>query len=77
MSAKPKNKTPQIRGKQPDLIVAKIVSEFKDRTRAEIRKWRQALEMAGDVNTPSSLCPPRPLRQPKGRRPLHFPDRTP
>ena len=37
MSAKPKNKTPQIRGKQPDLIVAKIVSEFKDRTRAEIR----------------------------------------
>ena len=52
MSAKPKNKTPQIRGKQPDLIVAKIVSEFKDRTRAEIRKWRQALEMAGDVNTP-------------------------
>ena len=52
MSAKPKNKTPQTRGKQPDLIVAKIVSEFKDRTRAEIRKWRQALEMAGDVNTP-------------------------
>lgn len=52
MCAKQKNKTPQRSVKQPDLIVTKIIGEFKDRTRAEIRKWRQALEMAGDINTP-------------------------
>lgn len=29
-------------------ITTKIVSEFKDRQRAEIQKWRQALTLAGD-----------------------------
>lgn len=52
MNTKRKNKSVKTAAKQPDLIVAKIVSEFKDRTRAEIRKWRQALELAGDINTP-------------------------
>ncbi len=52
MTTKQKNKAPQKGGKQPDLIITKIVSEFKDRTRAEIRKWRQALEMAVDINAP-------------------------
>ena len=52
MCAKQIKKVPQTGAKQPDLIVAKIVGEFKDRTRAEIRKWRQALELAGDINTP-------------------------
>jgi len=33
-------------------IVAKIISEFKDRNRAEIRKWRQALELAKRPDTP-------------------------
>lgn len=48
-----KNKiTPKKGGKQPDQIVARIIGEFKDHTRAEIRKWRQALELAGDVNAP-------------------------
>lgn len=52
MSTNKKKKAPQIAGKQNDTIVAKIVSEFKDRNRAEIRKWRQALELAGDVEAP-------------------------
>mgnify|MGYP001159045278 FL=1 len=52
MNTNKKNKTVKTAGKQPDTIVAKIISEFKDRTRAEIRKWRQALELAGDINTP-------------------------
>ena len=52
MNTKRKNKSVKTAAKQPDMIVAKIVSEFKDRTRAEIRKWRQALELAGDINTP-------------------------
>lgn len=52
MCANQKKKVPQTAGKRPDAIVAKIIKEFKDTTRAEIRKWRQALELAGDVNTP-------------------------
>lgn len=47
MNTKRKNKSVKTAAKQPDMIVAKIVSEFKDRTRAEIRKWRQALEQIG------------------------------
>lgn len=52
MCAKQIKKVPQTGAKQENLIVAKIVGEFKDRTRAEIRKWRQALELAGDIDTP-------------------------
>lgn len=52
MSNRTKIKAPQKGGKTGDLIVAKIIGEFKDRTRAEIRKWRQAIELAGDINTP-------------------------
>lgn len=52
MCAKQIKKVPQTGAKQNNLIVAKIVGEFKDRTRAEIRKWRQALELAGEINTP-------------------------
>ncbi len=33
-------------------IVAKIISEFKDRNRAEIKKWRQALELATNPEAP-------------------------
>lgn len=35
-------------------IVAKIISEFQDRNRAEIRKWRQALTLATNPDTPRS-----------------------
>lgn len=52
MCAKQIKKAPQTGAKQADLIVAKIIGEFKDRTRAEIRKWRQALELAGDIDAP-------------------------
>ena len=52
MCANKKKGVPQKAKKSPDVIVAKIINEFKDRTRAEIRKWRQALELAGDINTP-------------------------
>lgn len=52
MSNRTKIKAPQKGGKTGGLIVAKIIGEFKDRTRAEIRKWRQAIELAGDINTP-------------------------
>lgn len=33
-------------------LIAKIVGEFKDRNRAEIKKWRQALDAAADITTP-------------------------
>lgn len=33
-------------------VVAKIISEFQDRNRAEIRKWRQALTLATNPDTP-------------------------
>lgn len=33
-------------------IVAAIISEFKDKSRAEIRKWRNALKMAEDPTNP-------------------------
>lgn len=33
-------------------ILAKIISEFKDINRAEIKKWRQAIQLATDINTP-------------------------
>ena len=52
MCATKNKKTPQIAAKSTDTIVAKIISEFKDRTRAEIKKWRQALELAGDITAP-------------------------
>ena len=52
MSIKQKNKTAQTARKQPDLIIARIIGEFKDRTRAEIRKWRQALELTADISAP-------------------------
>jgi phage gp29-like protein len=52
MTSKAIKKTPKTGGNNANLIVAKIISEFKDRTRAEIRKWRQALELAGDVENP-------------------------
>ena len=47
-----KKKVPQTSVKRTDTIVAKIIGEFKDRTRAEIKKWRQALELAGDIEAP-------------------------
>lgn len=52
MCAYKKKKVPQADGKSTDTIVAKIIKEFKDSTRAEIRKWRQALQLAGDVDAP-------------------------
>lgn len=52
MTPKNKNKTPLKSANSTDTIVAKIVSEFKDRNRAEIKKWRQALQMANSVTTP-------------------------
>lgn len=52
MTTRSKKKMPQTGGKHPDTIVAKIIGEFKDRTRAEIKKWRQALELAGDIEAP-------------------------
>lgn len=52
MTTRSKKKMPQTGGKRPDAIVAKIIGEFKDRTRAEIKKWRQALELAGDIEAP-------------------------
>lgn len=52
MCANQNKKVPKTAAKRSDTIVAKIIKEFKDTTRAEIRKWRQALELAGDVNTP-------------------------
>ena len=33
-------------------VVTQIIREFKDQTRAEIRKWRQALRMASDIENP-------------------------
>lgn len=33
-------------------ILAKIISEFQDRNRAEIKKWRQAIAVANDISTP-------------------------
>ena len=33
-------------------ILAKIISEFKDRNRAEIKKWRQAIAAATDISSP-------------------------
>lgn len=52
MTTRNNKKVPQRGGKHPDTIVAKIIGEFKDRTRAEIKKWRQALELAGDIESP-------------------------
>ncbi|WP_455592918.1 phage portal protein family protein [Bacteroides sp.] len=52
MTNRNKKKVPQTSAKRTDTIVAKIIGEFKDRTRAEIKKWRQALELAGDIEAP-------------------------
>lgn len=52
MTTKNKKKVPQTVVKRTDTIVATIVGEFKDRTRAEIKKWRQSLELAGDIESP-------------------------
>lgn len=53
MGKKQLNTTPTIR-KSPDgqAVIAKIITEYKDRNRAEIRKWRQALELANNPVTP-------------------------
>lgn len=39
-----------------DTIVTKIVAEFKDRNRAEIQKWRQAIELATNPDDPKSYA---------------------
>lgn len=52
MTNRNQKKVPQTSAKRTDTIVAKIIGEFKDRTRAEIKKWRQALELAGDIEAP-------------------------
>ena len=33
-------------------VVTQIIREFKDQTRAEIKKWRNALRMAADIDSP-------------------------
>lgn len=43
-------KTPVTR--KSDNIVTHIIREFKDQNRAEIRKWRTALAMSADINSP-------------------------
>jgi phage gp29-like protein len=48
-------KTPQNAPKKTNIdqaIVARIIDEFKDRNRAEIKKWRQALDLATNSETP-------------------------
>jgi len=37
-------------------IVAKIINEFQDRNRADIQKWRQALELAKQPNDPRAYA---------------------
>jgi hypothetical protein len=51
--AKKLQNTPTAR-KAPEgqAVVAKIITEYKDRNRAEIRKWRQGLELANNPVTP-------------------------
>lgn len=44
-----------IRGSK-DTIVTKIIAEFKDRNRAEIQKWRQAIELAANPDDPKSYA---------------------
>ena len=50
MCANQNKKVPKTAAKRSDTIVAKIIKEFKDTTRAEIRKWRQALS-GGNAKT--------------------------
>jgi phage gp29-like protein len=48
-------KTPQNASKRTNIdqaIVARIIDGFKDRNRAEIKKWRQALDLAANPETP-------------------------
>lgn len=46
------NTPPTVAPKSAKTIVAKIVTEFKDRNRAEIQKWRRALDAANNPETP-------------------------
>jgi len=48
----PMAKKPRTDGNNSRMIVAKIVSEFKDRTRKDIAKWRSALSESDDIETP-------------------------
>ncbi|MDR0829654.1 MAG: DUF935 domain-containing protein [Prevotellaceae bacterium] len=47
--AKKQNNTSSANGQT---VVAKIISEFKDRNRAEIKKWQSALTLATNPDTP-------------------------
>lgn len=50
--AKKNNKQSTSIRKNTQEVVTQIIREFKDQTRAEIRKWRQALRMASDIENP-------------------------
>lgn len=50
--AKKNNKQSTSTRKHNPEVITQIIREFKDQTRAEIRKWRQALRMASDIENP-------------------------
>lgn len=50
--AKKNNKQSTSIRKNTQEVVTQIIREFKDQTRAEIQKWRQALRMASDIENP-------------------------
>lgn len=50
--AKKNNKQSTSVHKSTQEVVTQIIREFKDQTRAEIQKWRQALRMASDIENP-------------------------
>lgn len=51
MAKKNNKQSTSIRKNTPE-VVTQIIREFKDQTRAEIQKWRQALRMASDIENP-------------------------
>lgn len=51
MAKKNNKQSTSIRKHNPE-VITHIIREFKDQTRAEIRKWRQALRMASDIENP-------------------------
>ena len=51
MAKKNNKQSTSIRKHNPE-VITQIIREFKDQTRAEIRKWRQALRMASDIENP-------------------------
>ena len=51
MAKKNNKQSTSIRKHNPE-VITQIIREFKDQTRAEIQKWRQALRMASDIENP-------------------------